>query len=267
MKARRTWIVMVVAAVSALLIACEVRNVTESASCCGQTAGTTGASTSAGGSTGGSSSTPATCGTTNGSYRENTTFATAGRTDPYGLNKWGTWGGTTAPTLTQTTTGPTGLDCSSGCAMLTIDFSNGTAQYSAGSIVEYFGSATDSASNLLNETITAKVAMTVAPASGATATVPISVNLFGQDTYVSASGVDNVWVDDLGTAASLDAAAGWHTVTYKVGDAKVPIWSPTRTVCASGLHSIGITIQDNNAITATNGAVVTLYVQSVKVSP
>jgi hypothetical protein len=36
-------------------------------------------------------------------------------------------------------------------------------------------------------------------------------------------------------------------------------------VCASGLHDIGISIQNNATIDATNGAVVTLYVQNVKV--
>jgi hypothetical protein len=222
-----------------------------------QAGGTTGAGT------GGSTS--ATCGTADGTYQESTTFATA--TDPYKLNKWGTWGNTTSPTLTQTSTGPTGLDCSTGCAVLTIDFSDGTKQYSAGSFVEYFGSASDSVFNLLNETITAKVAMTVTQASGATAAVPIAVNLFGQDTYASTSGVDNIWTYDMGGATALDAASGWHTVTYKVADAKVPSWSPTRTVCASALHDIGITIQNSETITATNAAVVALYVQSVTVSP
>jgi hypothetical protein len=119
--------------------------------------------------------------------------------------------------------------------------------------------------NLLNETITAKIAVTVAQANGATAVVPISISLFGQDTYTSTTGVDNVWVDDLGSATSLDAAKGWHTVTYKVVDAKVPSWSPTRTVCASDMHDIGISIQNNTAIDAINGAVVTLYVQSFAV--
>ncbi|HEX7596857.1 MAG TPA: glycoside hydrolase family 5 protein, partial [Polyangia bacterium] len=165
----------------------------------------------------------------------------------------------------QTTTGPSGLDCSSGCATLTIDFSNGTAQYSAGSFVEYFGSSSDAVENLLNETITAKIAVTVNQASGATAAVPISLTLFGQDTTTSSNGVDNLWVDDLGSSSSLDAASGWHTVTYQVADANVPSWSPTRTVCASGLHAIGISIQNNATIDDSNGAVVTLYIQSVAV--
>jgi hypothetical protein len=149
--------------------------------------------------------------------------------------------------------------------MLTIDFSNGTAQYSGGSFVEYFGTASDSVENLLNETITAKIAVGVAQASGATTAVPISINLFGQDTYVSTSGVDNAWSHDLGGASSLDAASGWHTVTYKVTDVQVPSWSPTRTVCASALHAMGVSIQNSATIDGTNGAVVTLYVQSVAV--
>ena len=135
--------------------------------------------------------------------KENTTFGTEGKTDPYKLNEWG-WGDKTKPTLTQTTTGPDGLDCGSGCAKLTIDFSDGTKQYSAGSFVEYFGTASDSVENLLNETITAEIAVGVEQASGADKAVPIDINLFGQDTYVSTSGVDNLWNKNLGSASSLD---------------------------------------------------------------
>jgi hypothetical protein len=231
------------------------------------------AGSASGGASGGSSatsssggSTSSACGTANGTYKENTTFVTAGSTAPYNLNKWGTWGDGTAPTLTQTTTGPSGLDCSSGCAALAIDFSNGTAQYSAGSFIEYFGTASDSTANLLNETITAKVALGNAKANGATTAVPITINLFGQDTYASTSGVDNAWSDDLGSASSLDASSGWHTVTFKVVDAKVPSWSPTRTVCASALHAIGVTIENSAVVDGTNAGVVTLYVQSVTVA-
>jgi hypothetical protein len=54
-------------------------------------------------------------------------------------------------------------------------------------------------------------------------------------------------------------------MTFKVVDAKVPSWDPTRTVCASGLHAIGITIQNTEVIDDSNGSVVTLYVQSVTV--
>ena len=93
------------------------------------------------------------------------------------------------------------------------------------------------------------------------------INLFGQDTYQSSSGTDNAWVKNLGTASSLAPADGWHEVTFKVVDAEVPSWEPTRTVCASALHAMGITIQNNAAIDGTNGAVVSLYVQSVSVSP
>jgi hypothetical protein len=226
------------------------------------TGGAGGGSTT---STGGSTSTPGACGTSDGSYQEDTTFGTSGSTAPYNVNQWGTWGNATKPTLTQTTTGPSGLDCSSGCAMLTLDYSDGTANYTAGSFVEYFGTASDSVQNLLNETITAKIAVGVAQASDATTAVPISINLFGQDTYTSTSGVDNAWSNDLGSASSLDAASGWHTVTFKVVDAQVPSWSPTRTVCASALHAMGITIQNTAAIDGTNGAVVTLYVQRAAV--
>jgi hypothetical protein len=230
------------------------------------TTGTGGSGTggSAGGASGGSG-TSAACDTTDGTYQENTTFTTSGSTDPYMLNKWGTWGNTTEPTLTQTTSGPSGLDCGAGCAALTIDFSSGTKQYSAGSFVEFFGTAKDSVTNLLNETITLKVALSVKQASGASKDVPISVSLFGQDPTTSSNGVDNLWTYDLGGVSSLDAAAGWHTTTFKVVDAKVPSWDPTRTVCASGLHAIGITIQNNEVIDGSNGSVVTLYIQSVTV--
>jgi len=230
----------------------------------GGASGGSSTSSSSGGS-GGSTTSSAACGTTDGSYKEDTTFGTADSTAPYKLNKWGTWGNGTEPALTQTTTGPSGLDCSSGCAMLTIDFSDTTKQYSAGSFVEYFGTASDSVENLLNETITAKIAVGVKQASGANTAVPISISLFGQDTFVSTSGTDNLWSNDLGSASSLDAASGWHTVTFKVVDAKVPSWSPTRTVCASALHAMGITIQNNAVIDGSNGAVVTLYVQNVSV--
>jgi hypothetical protein len=220
---------------------------------------------SGGSSSGGSSTSSPACDTADGTYQESTTFQTSGATAPYTLNKWGTWGNATEPTLTQTTTGASGVDCGSGCAALTIDFSSGTKQYSAGSFVEFFGTSADSVTNLLNETITVKIALAAKQASGANKDVPISISLFGQDPTTSSNGVDNLWVYDLGSASSLDAASGWHTLTFKVVDAKVPSWSPTRTVCASGMHAIGITIQNNSAIDDSNGSVVTLYVQSVTV--
>jgi hypothetical protein len=148
---------------------------------------------------------------------------------------------------------------------LTIDFANGTKQYSAGSFVQFFGTSSDSVTNLLNETITVKVALATKKASGASKEVPISVSLFGQDPTTSSNGVDNLWVYDLGGVSSLDAASGWHTLSFKVVDAQVPSWSPTRTVCASGMHAIGITVQNNEVIDDSNGSVVTLYIQSVTI--
>jgi hypothetical protein len=233
----------------------------------GNAKGGSGGNAGSGGSNGGTTGTAAECDSTTGSYTENTTFGTEGSAAPYEVNKWGTWGNDTVPKVGQTTTGPDGLDCSSGCATLTIDFSSGTAQYSAGVIVEYFGSASDSVMNLLNETITAKIAVSVQPADGATSSPPIVVNLFGQDATTSSSGVDNVWVYDLGGIDSLKAADGWHTVSKKVADERVPSWSPARTVCAASLHSMGIRIQNNSAIDAATAAVVTLYVQSFEVAP
>jgi hypothetical protein len=227
-----------------------------------------GGSGSGGSAAGGSSGTsPGGCGTTDGSYQQNTTFDKDGVTDPFKVNKWGTWGDAD-PAVTQTKTGPSGLDCDSGCAVLTVSFAKGTTQYSGGQIVEYFGSGADSVENLLNETVTAKVAVTVEKASGAATDVPIAMNLFGQDTFKSTVGnIDNRWLYSLGTPASLDAASGWHTVSYKVVDAQVPSWAPTRTVCGSALHTLGITIENDKAIDDTNGAVVTLYIQSVTVGP
>jgi hypothetical protein len=217
--------------------------------------------------TGGSTGT-AGCGTTNGTYTEATTFATATKTTPYSMNAYNF--GTTNPTsFTQTTTGPTGLDCSAGCAMMTLSFGAGLLQYGAGSqFVQYFGATATDVKNLLNETVTMKIAVTLTPATGATAPLPVTVGMFAQDTFTSTNGgTDNIWTDDLGTPASLDAASGWHTVTYKVIDAHVPSWAPTRWVCGATLHDIGIVIQNSVAITATNAGTVTLYVQSVTVSP
>jgi len=229
------------------------------------TGGLGGSGGSSSGGSGGSTTSSAACDTADGTYQESTTFKTSGTTAPYMLNKWGTWGDATEPTLSQTATGPSGLDCGSGCAALTIDFSSGTKQYSAGSFVEFFGTSTDSVTNLLNETITVKVALALKRASGANKDVPISVSLFGQDPTTSSTGVDNLWIYDLGGASSLDAASGWHALTFKVVDASVPSWAPTRTLCASGLHAIGITVQNSDAIDDTNGSVVTLYIQSVTV--
>jgi hypothetical protein len=229
----------------------------------GSQSGGSGSGGSAAG--GGSGTSPGGCGTTDGTYQENTTFDKDGVTAPYKGNAWGTWGDA-EPAATQTKTGPSGLDCSSGCAMLTVDFAKDTAQYSGAQFVEYFGSGADSVENLLNETITAKVALTVEKASGATTDVPMTISLYGQDTY-KGDGTDNAWMYGLGSAASLDAASGWHTVTYKVQDASVPSWAPKRTVCASALHDMGIQIQNDKAIDDTNGAVVTLYVQSITVAP
>jgi lysophospholipase L1-like esterase len=236
-----------------------------SASSGGKSSASSGGAGSNGSSSGGSTTSSAACDTTDGTYQESTTFQTSGETAPYTLNKWGNWGNATAPTLSQTTMGPSGLDCSSGCAALTMDFSSGTKQYSAGSFVEFFGTSSDSVTNLLNETITVKVALEAKQASGANKDVPISISLFGQDPTTSSNGVDNVWIYDLGSASSLDTASGWHTMTYKVVDASVPSWNPTRTVCASGLHAIGITVQNNETIDDSNGSVVTLYIQSVTV--
>ncbi len=225
--------------------------------------GTGGSTTAVGGSTGASA-----CDTASGTYTEATTFATATKTTPYSMNAYNF--GTTNPTsLTQTTTGPAGLDCSAGCAMMTLSFGAGLLQYGAGSqFVQYFGATATDVKNLLNETVTMKIAVTLTPATGATAALPVTVGMFAQDTFTSTNGgTDNIWTDDLGTPASLDAASGWHTFTYKVIDAYVPSWAPTRWVCGSTLHDLGIVIGNNAAITATNAGTITLYVQSVTVAP
>jgi hypothetical protein len=221
-------------------------------------------SSNAGASNAGNNAGGAACGTTNGTHTENTTFGTAGSTAPYALNQWG-WGTATIPTVTQTTTGPTGIDCSTGCAVLTTNFAAGTAAYSAGLIVDYFGTTDTSVENLLNETITIKLAVSVTAASGATAAPPVGVELFGFDTTTGVN--TNIWLSSLGTLTELDAASGFHTKTYKVVDAQVPSWAPTRTVCADSLHSIGIRLQNSAAIDATNAATIAVYVQSVSVAP
>jgi hypothetical protein len=112
-----------------------------------------------------------------------------------------------------------------------------------------------------------KIAVTTTAASGATAMPPVTVGMFAQDTFVSMTGVDNIWFDDLGTTTALDASSGWHTVTYKVVDVHAPSWAATRWVCASALHDLGIVIQNSAATTNTNAGTVTLYVQSVAVAP
>jgi hypothetical protein len=226
-----------------------------------------GGSTTTPTGTGGSTSASG-CDTTNGTYTEATTFATATKTTPYSLNSYG-FGTPDPSSLTQTTTGPAGLDCSAGCATMTLSFAAGLAQYGAGAqFVQYFGAIATDVKNLLNETATMKIAVTLTPATGATAALPVTVGMFAQDTFTSTNGgTDNIWTDDLGTPASLGAASGWHTVTYKVIDAHVPSWAPTRWVCGSALHDLGIVIGNNAAITATNAGTITLYVQSVAVAP
>jgi endoglucanase len=231
-----------------------------------QAASPTGGSGGTGGTAGGSTGT-AGCDTTNGTYTEATTFATATKTTPYTMNAY-SFPTTTATSLTQTTTGPAGLDCSAGCAMMTLSYDAGIAQYGAGAqFVQFFGATATDVKNLLNETVTMKIAVTLTPATGATAALPATVGMFAQDTFATTTYTDNIWTYDLGTPASLDAASGWHTFTYKVIDAYVPTWAPTRWVCGSTLHDLGIVIGNNAAITATNAGTITLYVQSVTVSP
>jgi hypothetical protein len=230
--------------------------------------GTTSTPTGSGGST--TANTAASgCATVNGTYTETTAFATTAKTDPYTLNSYSDFApSSNRASLTQTTTGPAGLDCTAGCAMMTLNYEAGVTQWGGGAqFVQFFGTTATDVTNLLNETITMKVAVTATPASGATAAVPVTVAMFAQDTYTSTSGVDNMWVYDLGTLTALDSASGWHTVKYKVVDAHVPSWAATRWVCASSLHDIGVVIQNKEAITATNAGTITLYVQSVTVSP
>ena len=234
----------------------------------GGSSGTGGAAgTGAGGAAAGGSTGASACDTTNGTYTEATTFATATKTTPYTMNAY-SFPTSTATSLTQTTTGPAGLDCSAGCAMMTLSYPSGIAQYGAGAqFVQFFGATATDVKNLLNETVTMKIAVTLTPATGATAALPATVGMFAQDTFATTTFTDNIWTYDLGTPASLDAASGWHTFTYKVIDAYVPSWAPTRWVCGSTLHDLGIVIGNNAAITATNAGTITLYVQSVTVAP
>lgn len=225
-------------------------------------ASTGGAATTAGGS----SSTGNDCPKDNGTYTETTTFATAGGTNPiapYNLNPFGF--DTSAASVSQTTEGPAGLDCSSGCGVMTLTYTPGLLQYKAGGqFVEYFGTATDSIQNLLNETITLELAVQVIPSGTA---LPVTVTLTGQDTFATTTYVDNNWSFDLGNLTSLDASKGWHTKTYKVTDTHVPTWAPTRWVCASGMHDVAIAILNNADITDATAATIKLYVKSVSISP
>jgi len=167
--------------------------------------------------------------------------------------------------VTQTTTSPTGIDCSAGCAVLTANYADTTPAYAAGLIIEYFGSAAASVTNLLNETITIKVAVVVTPASGATTAPTLTLDLFGFDTTTGVN--SNLWTSTLGTVTALDASTGFHTVTHKVIDEGVPSWAVTRTLCASQLHSIGIRVQNSAAITADTATTIAIYVQSISVAP
>ncbi len=222
-------------------------------------------STGTGGATSTAGSSSVACDTTNGSYTENTTFGTAASTAPYTVNSW-TWAtGAVIPTVTQTTTSPTGIDCSAGCAVLTANYADTTPAYAAGLIIEYFGSAAASVNNLLNETITVKVAVVVTLATGATTAPALALDLFGFDTTTGVN--TNVWTSTLGSVTSLDASTGFHTVTHKVIDEGVPSWAVTRTLCASQLHSIGIRVQNSAAITADTAATIAIYVQSIAVAP
>jgi hypothetical protein len=208
------------------------------------------------GTAGGNTSTA--CGTTNGTLNQTSAFATT--LDPYKLNSWPTTPTPLAATLELTTTAPTGIDCSGGCAHLSVDFTSGTAAYGGGAIDQYFGATDTATENLLNETVTIKLAVVVTGA----ATVPVEVDLDGLDTFATTNYVDNLWVHKLG---ELTALSTMSTVTFKVVDAQVPSWSPTRTVCASGLHTLRIVVANSAAITDANAAKIDIYVQSISITP
>jgi hypothetical protein len=91
--------------------------------------------------------------------------------------------------------------------------------------------------------------------------------LTGQDTFATTTYVDNNWSYDLGTLPSLDASKGWHKATYKVTDAHVPTWQPTRWVCASALHDVAIAILNSADITDANAATIKLYVKDITIAP
>jgi len=225
------------------------------------TAATGGTSTTAatGGATaGGDTSTSAACGTTNGVVNQTSAFATT--LDPYKINSWPTTPTPLAATLELTTTAPTGIDCSGGCAHLSVDFTAGTAAYGGGAIDQYFGAAATATENLLNETVTIKLAVVVTGA----ATVPAEIDLDGLDTFATTNYVDNIWVKKLGEFSALGTMS---TVTYKIIDAPVPSWAATRTVCGSGLHTLRIVVANSAAIDATNAAKVDVYVQSIAIAP
>lgn len=222
----------------------------------GTNTGATGGSASAGGDTSAGGSTG--CGTTNGVLNQTSAFATT--LDPYKLNSWPTTPTPLAATLEVTTTAPTGIDCSGGCAHLSVDFTAGTAAYGGGAIDQYFGATTTATENLLNETVTINLAVVVT----GSATVPAEIDLDGLDTFATTTYTDNVWVKKLGEFSALGTMS---TVTYKVVDVAVPSWAPTRTVCASSLHTLRIVVTNSAAIDASNAAKVDVYVQSIAIAP
>ncbi len=223
------------------------------------TGGSNGNPATGGATAGGSSGTSVACGTTNGTLNQTSAFATT--LDPYKINSWSGAGGTAiAATLELTTTAPTGIDCSGGCAHLSVDFPSGAAAYGGGAMDQYFGAATTATENLLNETVTINLAVVVTGA----ATVPVEVDLDGLDTFATTTNTDNLWVHKLG---DLTALSTMSTVTFKVVDAPVPSWAPTRTVCASGLHVLRIVVSCSAAITDANAATIDIYVQSISITP
>jgi hypothetical protein len=221
-----------------------------------------------GGATGGSAatgSTPATggspgngCGTTNGSFTQNTLFATTGVTAPYGLTNWSSLPNVT---LTQTTTNPTSstisIDCSSGCALLHVPYLSGTASMSGLTMVQYIGSAT----NLVHETFTMQLAVDVIAEAGATAAPPVDISLLA---FSGSTSYEYSTTYPFGALAALAPAAGFHTYTTNFVDS---IGSSGATLCAAQVTSLAISVSNSAAITASNGATLDIYMQSISVAP
>jgi len=223
------------------------------------TGGTTGAGTTAaatGGATAGGSSG---CGTVDGVFSQTTTFATA--LAPWVANKWSPATGTPiTASLELTTTAPSGIDCSAGCAHLTADFADGMLAYGGAAMDQYFGATATDTENLLNETITVNLAVVVTGA----ATAPVAVDLDGLDTFATTNYYDNLWVHNLGSLSALSTMA---PLPYKVVDVGVPTWGVLRTVCGSALHTLRIVVSNSAPIDTTNAAKVEVYVQSITIAP
>lgn len=222
------------------------------------TGGATGGSAATGGSpaTGG---VPATaCGTTNGTFAQNTQFTTPGQTTPYGLTNWSSLPNVT---LTQTNINPTSstisIDCSGGCSLLHVPYLSGTGSGMGLTVVQYIGSAT----NLVSETIAVELAVNVIAEAGATSPPPVDISVLafsGSATY------EHSTTYPIGTLTALAPASGFYAFTANFADST---GSSGATLCASQITSLALSVSNSGAITASNGATLDIYIRSISLAP